>query len=51
MIPIQGAPAWATVGWVIALIVLILVVVFAILGSLDYKLALLLGGLAVARLL
>ena len=44
------APA-ITIGWLIALLVLLLVVVFAAINQLDYKLAAFLGGLAVARLI
>ena len=47
----QSAPAWATIGWGIALIVLIVDVVFMAIGSVELKLGLLIGGLAVARLL
>lgn len=39
-----------TVGWVIALLVLVGVFVLWLVGSLEPRLALLLGGLALARL-
>jgi hypothetical protein len=48
---IQGAPAWATVGWVIALIVLLLCVVFIAIGKLDFVTGGLIGGAALSRLL
>jgi hypothetical protein len=49
---IQGAPPWATVGAVIALLVLILCVVFLVVGLPDPKVMLfLIGGVALARLL
>lgn len=48
---IQGAPAWATVGAVLALIVLVVDIVFLVLGTVDLKVGLLIGGLALARLL
>jgi len=48
---IQGAPAWATVGWVLALLVLILCVVFVAIGRLDLVTGGLIGGVALARLL
>jgi len=38
-------------GWIIAILVLILCVVFAVLGRLDFLLAGLIGGVALARLL
>lgn len=38
------------IGWLIAVLVLVLVIVFWATGQLDAKLALLIGGLAVARL-
>jgi hypothetical protein len=47
---IQGAPAWATVGAVIALLVLLVDVVFLVTAQIDLKLGLLIGGLALARL-
>jgi hypothetical protein len=40
-----------TVGWIIALLVLILCIVFAVVGQLDYLHAGLIGGVALARLL
>ena len=48
---IQGAPAWLNVGWLIALIVFLLCIIFAAVGQLDYKLAGLIGGAALARLI
>lgn len=48
---IQGAPTWLNVGWLIALIVLLLCIVFAAIGQLDFKLAGLIGGAALARLI
>ena len=38
------------VGAIIAIVVLILVIVLAVVGQMDYKLAAFLGALAVARL-
>ena len=40
-----------TIGWIIALLVLILCIVFAVLGRIDFLLAGLIGGVALARLL
>jgi hypothetical protein len=40
-----------TIGWVLAMIILILVIVFAVLGQLPPLLAVLIGGVALARLL
>ena len=40
-----------TIGWVLALIILVLVVVFFAIGQLDGRQAALFGGLALARLL
>jgi hypothetical protein len=40
-----------TVGWIIALLVLLLCIVFAVVGQLDYLHAGLIGGVALARLL
>jgi hypothetical protein len=40
-----------TVGWIVALLVLILCIVFAAIGRLDFVLAGLIGGVALARLL
>ena len=48
---VSGAPAWFTVGWGLALIVLVIDVVFMAIGQVDLKIGLLLGGLALARLL
>ena len=43
--------ASSLIGWLIALLVLVLVIVFWAIGQLDAREALLLGGLALARLL
>jgi hypothetical protein len=40
-----------TIGWIIAMIVLVLCIIFAVIGRLDVLLALLIGGVALARLL
>lgn len=48
---IQGAPAWLGVGWIIALLVLILCVVFVVIGRLDLVTGGLIGGVALSRLL
>ncbi len=48
---IAGAPAWATVGWLIALLMLILAIVFVAIGRLDLVTGGLIGGVALARLL
>jgi hypothetical protein len=40
-----------TIGWIIALLVLILCIVFAVIGRLDFLLAGLIGGVALSRLL
>jgi len=48
---IQGAPAWLSVGWMLALIVLLLVVVFYFIGRLPPDEAGFLAGLAIARLI
>lgn len=40
-----------TLGWIIAVIVLIVAVVLMIVGQLDFKLGLLIVGLSAARLL
>lgn len=45
-----NAPAWVTVGALIAIVVLVLAVVFMAIGQLDFKVGLLIAGLAVARL-
>lgn len=47
----HGGPVWLQVGWVIALIVLIVAVVFLVIGQLDTKVGGLIIGLALARLL
>lgn len=46
----EGGPTWLTFGALIALLVLIAVFVLWITGQLEPKLALLIGGLAIARL-
>jgi hypothetical protein len=51
VIAIPNAPPWLGIGWILALIVLVLVIVLVVIAQLDTKLALLLGGLALARLL
>jgi hypothetical protein len=51
MIQISGGPTWLSVGWIIALLVLVTTVVLVIVGSLDNRIGLLIGGLALARLL
>jgi hypothetical protein len=40
-----------TIGWIIALLVLILCIVFAVIGRLDFLIAGLIGGVALSRLL
>jgi hypothetical protein len=40
-----------TIGWLLALVVLLLCVVFAAIGRLDFVIAGLIGGVALARLL
>jgi hypothetical protein len=47
----QIAPPVVTIGWVIAVVVLILCVIFAVIGQLPVLLAALIGGVAIARLL
>ena len=47
----EAAPPWFTVGWVLALIVLVIDVVFLAVGQVDMRVGLLIGGLALARLL
>jgi hypothetical protein len=39
-----------TIGWIIALLVLILCIVFAAIGRLEVVLAILIGGVALSRL-
>jgi hypothetical protein len=51
MIQISGGPTWLSVGWIIALLVLVLDVVLVLIAQLDSRLGLLIGGLALARLL
>ena len=45
------APTWLSIGWLIALIVLLLCVVFIAVGKLDYVTGGLIGGVALARLI
>lgn len=40
-----------TIGWLIALLVLIVVIVLLVLSQIDTRLGLLIGGVALARLL
>ena len=51
MITIAGGPAWLTVGWLIALLVLVVDIVFLAIGQMDIRLGALIGGLALARML
>jgi hypothetical protein len=51
VITIAGGPTWLTVGWIIALLVLLIDIVFLALGQIDQKTGLLIGGVALARLL
>jgi uncharacterized membrane protein YccF (DUF307 family) len=46
----QGGYA-ITLGWLLALVVLIIDIVFMAVGSIDLKVGLLIGGVALARLL
>lgn len=46
-----SAPPWLTAGWLIALIVLVLCVVFIAVGRLDLVTGALIGGVALSRLL
>lgn len=46
----RWAVAPVSVGWLIAILVLVIDIVFMATGQIDLKLGLLLGGLAVARL-
>jgi hypothetical protein len=48
---ITGAPPWLSIGWLIALLVVILCIVFFAIGQLEPRLALLIGGAALARML
>jgi hypothetical protein len=48
---IQGAPTWLSVGWIIGLLVLVAVFVLFITNQLALTEALLIGGLALARLI
>jgi hypothetical protein len=45
------APSVISLGWIIALIVLILVIVFLVLAQVPLLVGLLIGGVALARLL
>jgi hypothetical protein len=45
------APAWLTLGWIIALIVLLVDIVFMAISQIDIRLGGLIAGLALARLL
>lgn len=45
-----GAPPWLTAGWLIALIVLVLCVVFMAIGKVDIVEGALIGGVALSRL-
>lgn len=51
MLQIPNSPTWLSVGWLLALLVLLVVIVLAILGQMDQREALLIGALALARLL
>lgn len=46
-----ASPTWLSVGWVIALLVLILAIIFVVLGRLDLVVGGLIGGVALSRLL
>jgi len=48
---ITNAPTWLSVGWMLALIVLLLVIVFYFIGKLSPEQAGFLAALAVARLI
>jgi hypothetical protein len=45
------APSVISLGWIVALLVLILVIVFAVLAQIPLLLAGLIGGVALSRLL
>jgi hypothetical protein len=51
MIQITGGPTWLSVGWIIALLVLVITVVLVVIGQLDTTHGLLIGALAASRLL
>lgn len=51
MLTIPNAPPWLSIGWLIALLVLVIDVVFLAIGAIDLRVGLLLGGLALARML
>lgn len=44
----QNGPAWLTFGALLAFLVLIIDVIFIVLGTIDLKVGLLIGGLALA---
>ena len=46
-----NAPAWFTVGWIIALIALVVDIVFIAIGTLDFKVGGLFAAAFLARLL
>ena len=46
----MSAPV-VTIGWLLALLVLLVVVILLVISQIDLRLGLLLGGLALARLL
>jgi hypothetical protein len=46
----QTAPAWVTIGALIALLVLIVDIVFLATGSIDLKVGALIAGCALSRL-
>jgi hypothetical protein len=45
-----SSPAWVTVGFLIALVVLVVDIVFLAVGQIDLKVGALIAGLAIARL-
>jgi len=51
MITFPNAPTWLGLGWIIALVVLIIAVVLMVVGGLDVKVGSLIIGLALSRLL
>lgn len=51
MIAIPNAPTWMSVGWIIALITLIVIIVLIVINGIDTKIGLLIGAVALARLL
>lgn len=48
---VQGAPAWLSIGRIIAIIVLVLAILFVVLNRLDIVPGALIAGLALALLL